>query len=86
MRYEYEKHRDNLVHWIARHLPKRLVYWCAITLGAHATTGDYGHQLVPDLTFMDAIKRYGADYLGDGDGQCKYCLGDGCPACDARHL
>jgi hypothetical protein len=39
-------------------LPKRLAYWCAIRVIAHATQGEYGHQIVPDLTAMDALKRW----------------------------
>lgn len=41
--------------WI---LPRRIVYWCAIRLGAHATQGQFGNQIVPDLNFMDALKRW----------------------------
>jgi len=49
---------DNLYHWIARHLPRRLVYWAAIVVGAHATTGKHSDQVVPDLLFTDALKRW----------------------------
>ena len=44
--------------WIAWRLPKELVYWCAMRVGAHATQGQYGNQEVPALLFMDAIKRW----------------------------
>lgn len=53
--------KDKFAHWIARHLPKRIVYWCAIRVSAHATTGKYSSQIVPELTVMDAVKRYGTD-------------------------
>lgn len=43
---------------IAWMLPKRLVMWCAIRLGAHATQGAYSNQIVPELGFMDALKRW----------------------------
>lgn len=39
-------------------LPKPLVYWCSIRLIAHATTGAYSNQVVPDLRAMDALKRW----------------------------
>lgn len=39
-------------------LPRNLVMWCAIRIGDHATTGRYSTQIVPDLRFMDAIKRW----------------------------
>jgi hypothetical protein len=39
-------------------MPRSLVYWCAIRLGAHATQGKYSDQVVPELLFMDALKRW----------------------------
>ena len=48
-------------YWVADHLPKRLVYFCFMHVMAYATTGKYGSTIVPDLTGMDAIKRYGDD-------------------------
>jgi len=39
-------------------LPRKLVYWCAVRVGAHATQGPYSNQEVPALTFMDALKRW----------------------------
>jgi hypothetical protein len=39
-------------------MPRSLVYWCAIRLGAHATQGQYSSQVVPELLFMDALKRW----------------------------
>jgi hypothetical protein len=49
---------DNFWRWLSYQLPKRLVYFAAIRLGAHATTGQYGSTVVPELTFMDAVGRY----------------------------
>jgi hypothetical protein len=54
--------RERFWLWLARHCPKPLVYWCAIVLGAHATTGKYSHTIVPELSFMDALDRYSTDY------------------------
>jgi hypothetical protein len=39
-------------------MPRRLVQWCAIRLIAHATQGQHSNQVVPDLTAMDALKRW----------------------------
>jgi hypothetical protein len=44
--------------WLARRLPRRLVYACVMRVGVHATTGDYSWQIVPDLTLIDALKRW----------------------------
>ena len=49
---------DRLWKWLAWKLPKGLVMWCAIRLGANATTGAYSDQVVGELRFMDAIKRW----------------------------
>jgi hypothetical protein len=39
-------------------LPRWLVYWCSIRLIAYATQGEYANTIVPDLTAMDALKRW----------------------------
>lgn len=49
---------ERLTIFVAWRLPRRLVYWCAIRVGAHATQGPYSDQEVPALTAMDAIKRW----------------------------
>lgn len=45
--------------WLAFRLPRPLVMWAALRLGAHATQGRYSNQEVPALSFMDALKRWG---------------------------
>jgi hypothetical protein len=50
---------EKLIMWLVWKLPRKLVYWCAIRVGAHATTGKYGTTEPPKLLFMDAIKRWG---------------------------
>jgi len=44
---------------IAWHLPRTLVKWAAIRLMVNATTGKHSAQVVPDLTAIDALKRWG---------------------------
>lgn len=39
-------------------LPRKLAYWSAIRVGAHATTGQYSTTIVPELTFADALQRW----------------------------
>lgn len=58
VRYEIGRAREKAIMWAAYKLPRSLVYWCAIRVGAHATVGKYSDQVVPDLTFMDALKRW----------------------------
>jgi hypothetical protein len=51
---------EKLVMAVAWKLPRRLAYWCAIRVIAHATQGKYGTQIVPDLLAMDALRRWEA--------------------------
>ena len=50
--------KERIRIWIAWHLPKRLVAWCAYRVGAFATQGKYGTTVVPEVTFMDVMKRW----------------------------
>ena len=56
---------DKMWSGIAWKLPRRLVYWCAIRVGAHATQGKWSNQEVPALTLMDALKRWEDDERRD---------------------
>ena len=49
---------EKVVMWIAWHLPKPIVYWCAIRVGCNATQDQWSNQIVPELKFMDALKRW----------------------------
>ena len=60
MRHLYS-YLDKFYFWLAWKLPRGLVMWCAVRLGANATTGKYEKQIVPELTFMDALKRWTDD-------------------------
>ncbi len=52
---------DRLARWIAWKLPRRVVMWCGFRIGADATSGEWGAQSVPDLNFMDAMRRWRVD-------------------------
>ena len=58
MAYEWRKLTEKIWMAIAWRLPKKLVMWCAVRLIAYATQGDYSSQIVPDLSAMDALKRW----------------------------
>ena len=49
---------EQLYQWIAWRLPRRLVTWCAIRVVAFATQGPYDETVVPELSAMDAVKRW----------------------------
>lgn len=53
-----ERFKERIAIRIAWALPKRIVQWAAIRLIAHATQGAYSTQVVPDLSAMDALKRW----------------------------
>jgi hypothetical protein len=57
--------KDKVKMWFAWHMPKWLAYWCTVRLGVHATTGRFSDQIVPDLTYMDALKRWHGDSKAD---------------------
>ncbi len=43
---------------LAYKLPRKLIYWASIRLICRATNGEYSNQAVPELTAMDALKRW----------------------------
>ena len=49
---------EKFMFWLAWKMPKSLVYFCAIRVGAHATTNKYADTVVPELTLVDAIERW----------------------------
>jgi len=56
----FQKMSEKFWMFVAWHLPKKLVLWAAIRLIAYATQGKYGSTIVPELSAMDAIKRWEA--------------------------
>lgn len=51
--------RQKVAMKIAWLLPHSVVYWCAIRVWAHATTGRYGSELATAVTFDRALDRWG---------------------------
>lgn len=60
-RYQATKLRDKIIRAIVWKLPKRVVMWAAVRVMAHATTGEYSNQIVPELSALDALKRWPVD-------------------------
>lgn len=58
MRYEWEKLKERIITAVVWALPKKIIYWSAIRLMAHATTGEHGNTVVPELTGLTALKRW----------------------------
>jgi hypothetical protein len=57
-KYLMRKRSDQFFLWLARHLPKRLIMWSYVDVVAVATTGKYSNTVVPELTAVDAFKRW----------------------------
>ena len=53
---------SNFWLWLAKRLPRRLVYFSSVTLLAYSTSGEYDDTEVPAIPMMDALKRYGDDF------------------------
>lgn len=60
-RAQLAKGREAVYRWISVRLPRELVMWCCLRVAAHATTGKYSKTVVPELTMMDAVKRWDDD-------------------------
>lgn len=63
-----ERLKERFAIMVAWLLPRRIVMWCGYRVGAHATTGSYGNQIPGELTFMDAMRRWGRPDGGDSGG------------------
>ena len=57
-RYNLRKVTEKFMLWFIWKLPRGIVYWCSIRLIAFATQGEYGNTIVPELSAMDALKRW----------------------------
>jgi len=58
IKYEVQRIKEKALIKTVWLLPKSIVYWCAIRLIAFATQGEYGNQIVSELSAMDALKRW----------------------------
>ena len=55
---EFKRFKEKAGMFIAWRVPRWLVYFCVIRMGAETTTGKYSGTVVPDLKLMDAVKRW----------------------------
>lgn len=49
-------------YWFVRKLPKKILYFCSMQVILHSTSGKYSGTIVPELTGMEAVKRFGNDF------------------------
>lgn len=57
-KYEITRKKEMLLLWFVSRLPREVAYRACIRVGADATTGAYSSQIVPELTFFEAIERW----------------------------
>jgi len=53
-----EDWKDKLSRWIARKLPRRVVYFATLRLIAYATTGKYAQMGISGLYAIVAVDRW----------------------------
>jgi hypothetical protein len=58
LKHDASRRAEKMLMWVVWKLPRKVVYWSAIRVGANATTGQYSNQVVPELLFTDALKRW----------------------------
>jgi len=52
--------KDTLTHWLARHLPRRLVYWTVVHAFARASCTTYSTECCTGLKGIDILKHWEA--------------------------
>lgn len=58
-RYRMTKAKERMIRRVVWRLPRSVVMWAAVRVIANATTGRYANQVVPELSAMDALERWG---------------------------
>lgn len=64
-KYWMRKRYERWLRVIVWRLPRSIVMWSTIRVISNATTGPYANQVVPELTAMEALRRWD----GDSDGR-----------------
>lgn len=57
-KYKATKLKEKVQRKIAWMLPRSIVMWAYIRVVLHATNGKWGNTVVPEITAMDALKRW----------------------------
>ena len=55
---QQRRKREEILQWLAWKLPRRIAMWAAIRVIAHATQGEFSNTVVPELSAMEALRRW----------------------------
>lgn len=58
----YRKLVEKICISLAWKLPKKLVYWCGVRMGAYITTGQFGSCSIEDFTIPEMLRRWRMQY------------------------
>lgn len=58
IKHWFSETEGKVLRWIVWMLPRKIVMWSFVRVAAHATMGKWSNQIVPELTAMDALKRW----------------------------
>jgi len=54
----FQQLEEKFYFWLAWKIPRKLAYYATVRLGAHATQGKYGSQIVSELTVLESMDRW----------------------------
>jgi len=57
-RYQLRKRWERVLRGVVWRLPRSLVMWSTVRVILHASNGPYANQVIPELTAMEALKRW----------------------------
>jgi hypothetical protein len=52
---KWERIKENVITWIAWHLPKVLVKWCFVRVSTLASVEEYADKVMGDISVIDAL-------------------------------
>ena len=47
-----------LATWLAWHLPREVVYWCAVRVAVNASQGKWSGSETPGVTVVEMLERW----------------------------
>ena len=51
-----------LYYWLIKIMPNKLKYLTTMNIITYATSGEYSSTIIPELSAIDAVRRFADDY------------------------